>query len=352
MKEIICEMCGSNDIVKQDGVYVCQSCGTKYSPEEAKKLMVEGTVTIDKSSEKDNLKTLAKRYYNNQEWEKADDYYDRIIELDPHDWEAVYYGGLASAQRSTFNNLRLDEAIIGAENALTLVEPDEKEKYFKIFRSEVIDIALGTYNFIARIGNDNEDDFLEGDMGTYLNDLVNLVNNFDRILESFPVDKVTINDETWNIYMCVIDCSYRLKKSYMYHWGHDGHGSKVHRHYPSEEYQNFGRNVEAAYLEKIKKIDPEFEPPKIQSGGCYVATCVYGSYDCPEVWTLRRFRDNTLRQSIFGRTFIKCYYATSPTIVKYFGDYKVFNSIFKPVLDKFVNKLQNDGVDSTMYIDE
>lgn len=25
--------------------------------------------------------------------------------------------------------------------------------------------------------------------------------------------------------------------------------------------------------------------------GCYVATCVYGSYDCPEVWTLRRFRD-------------------------------------------------------------
>jgi hypothetical protein len=27
------------------------------------------------------MKILAKRYYNNQEWEKADDYYDRIIEL-------------------------------------------------------------------------------------------------------------------------------------------------------------------------------------------------------------------------------------------------------------------------------
>ena len=27
------------------------------------------------------------------------------------------------------------------------------------------------------------------------------------------------------------------------------------------------------------------------TGGCYVATCIYGSYDCPQVWTLRRYRD-------------------------------------------------------------
>lgn len=57
MNELICEMCGSNDIVKQDGLYVCQSCGTKYSAEEARKMMsggtveVEGTVRIDRASE-------------------------------------------------------------------------------------------------------------------------------------------------------------------------------------------------------------------------------------------------------------------------------------------------------------
>ena len=34
--------------------------------------------------------------------------------------------------------------------------------------------------------------------------------------------------------------------------------------------------------------------------GCYIATCVYGSYDCPEVWTLRRFRDDTLAKSDAG----------------------------------------------------
>ena len=44
MKQLTCEMCGSTDLMKQDGVFVCQSCGTKYSVEEAKKMMVEGTV--------------------------------------------------------------------------------------------------------------------------------------------------------------------------------------------------------------------------------------------------------------------------------------------------------------------
>ena len=41
------------------------------------------------------------------------------------------------------------------------------------------------------------------------------------------------------------------------------------------------------------------------SDGCYIATAVYGSYDCPEVWTLRRFRDEVLRESVLGRLFIR-----------------------------------------------
>lgn len=30
--------------------------------------------------------------------------------------------------------------------------------------------------------------------------------------------------------------------------------------------------------------------------GCYVATAVYHSYNCPQVWTLRRFRDGVLAE--------------------------------------------------------
>ena len=35
MTAIVCEMCNSNDIIKQDGLYTCQNCGTKYSVEDA-----------------------------------------------------------------------------------------------------------------------------------------------------------------------------------------------------------------------------------------------------------------------------------------------------------------------------
>lgn len=88
------------------------------------------------------------------------------------------------------------------------------------------------------------------------------------------------------------------------------------------------------------------------SGGCYVATAIYGSYDCPEVWTLRRFRDYTLAKSVFGRAFIRTYYAISPTLVKWFGKTKFFNMIFKAPLDKMVKKLNEKGYLDTPYDDK
>ena len=85
MNELVCEMCGSNDIVKQDGLYVCQSCGTKYSVEEARKMMsgetveVEGTVKIDSSTELANLYEIARRAKDSDNSENAINYYDKIF---------------------------------------------------------------------------------------------------------------------------------------------------------------------------------------------------------------------------------------------------------------------------------
>lgn len=97
-------------------------------------------------------------------------------------------------------------------------------------------------------------------------------------------------------------------------------------------------------------------PPKTNvsssGGGCYVATCVYGSYDCPEVWTLRRYRDDTLGSTWCGRLFIRTYYAISPTIVKWFGNTNWFKRLWKGKLDRMVGNLQAKGVASTPYEDK
>ena len=99
-------------------------------------------------------------------------------------------------------------------------------------------------------------------------------------------------------------------------------------------------------------IIPERDKKDQKQGGCYVATCVYGSYDCPEVWTLRRFRDFTLLETWYGRLFVKLYYKISPTMVKLFGDYKWFKKIFRNPLNKMVRKLKESGVEDTPYQDK
>lgn len=89
-----------------------------------------------------------------------------------------------------------------------------------------------------------------------------------------------------------------------------------------------------------------------QKSGCYIATAVYGSYDCPEVWTLRRFRDNTLDRTWYGRAFIRTYYAVSPTLVRWFGKDSWFQALFRPMLDRLVDRLRQSGVEDTAYQDK
>lgn len=111
------------------------------------------------------------------------------------------------------------------------------------------------------------------------------------------------------------------------------------------------------YIEYSNKItqnndDPDGNNSGGGTGGCYIATAVYGSYDCPQVWTLRRFRDNTLGKTWYGRAFIRTYYAISPTLVKWFGDTQWFKNIWQKRLDLMVAKLKSEGVESTPYEDK
>ena len=126
----------------------------------------------------------------------------------------------------------------------------------------------------------------------------------------------------------------------------------------------YGQIIPPDYLYDIidKKITAEEARARIElaadqvhnnkRGGCYIATCVYGSYDCPEVWTLRRFRDQMLRHSFAGRVFIKVYYALSPILVNIFGEKELFQKINRYCLDNWVSKLNQRGFSNKPYHDE
>lgn len=117
---------------------------------------------------------------------------------------------------------------------------------------------------------------------------------------------------------------------------------------PVERIHHFVREKESEKV--VQPVQPSIVPDS-KKNGCYIATCIYGSYDCPEVWTLRRFRDDSLQRNCLGRIFIKLYYAVSPMIVKMLGDKKIFKTLGKKYLDALIIRLQNGGIKDTPYKD-
>ena len=330
MKALVCELCGSNEFVKEDGYFVCQHCHTKYSPEEAKKIMVEGTVDVsgstvkvDSSDRLENLYILARRAREEKNYENAYKYYNEIVIEQPNDWEAAFYSVFYTLIRSKIGEIeyaadRITKTFFTVANIITTNESieNQNDKLYEIANNSIAllkNLATAAFNhyveFTSVSGAEKEckeRTYLCGTMAIKIADYFYEIRNDKRAGAEYYK---RAND--------VLTRYYHL----------------------TDEYVN-----------RVREIDPEYQVYK-GGGGCYVATAVYGSYDCPEVWTLRRFRDNTLAETWYGRAFIHTYYAISPTLVKWFGKTEWFKNLWKPMLDKMVKDLQEKGVENTPYSD-
>ncbi len=75
----------------------------------------------------------------------------------------------------------------------------------------------------------------------------------------------------------------------------------------AEEYSNVLAVLQLADLQSESSNSSE---------GCFIASACYGSPDCREVNTLRRFRDEGMASSPLGRLLIAAYYWISPPIAR------------------------------------
>ena len=135
-------MCGSQDVVKKDGLFICSHCNTKYSVEEARKLMVEGTVTIDHSSELENLLKAARNAREIGDDESAITYYKKISAITPDSWEAMFY--LVILKTNEIKLSQIQSCAISVSNCLLKVfslinetitnEDDKKEAIWEVIQ--------------------------------------------------------------------------------------------------------------------------------------------------------------------------------------------------------------------------
>ena len=88
MEAIKCKMCGSTELVEQDGYFVCQHCGTRHTREEApSRSHTDGT-------RKESLYTLARRYYKAGNYESAKKAYSELLKADASNWEPMFFDSL------------------------------------------------------------------------------------------------------------------------------------------------------------------------------------------------------------------------------------------------------------------
>ena len=155
MKQLTCEMCGSNDLLKQDGVFVCQTCGTKYSVEEAKKIMVEGTVEVagtvkvDNTESIENYLKIAKSAYSSQNQVEAENYANKVIEIAPDNYEAWLIKGKAAGWQSTLANPRFPECISAFSAALSNTPGDKRDAVVEEIKEEITNISCALISLRA-----------------------------------------------------------------------------------------------------------------------------------------------------------------------------------------------------------
>ena len=353
MKAIKCELCGSNDVVKQDGLYVCQHCGTKYSVEEAKKLMidgtvnVEGTVRIDDSSELQNLYEIARRARKSENYEDAGKYYDTILAKKPKDWEAVLYVVFCKAMTCKIAEIQNCATLMMNNNVsvLSLIKDNVKDDVEQ--KLAILETAMAYSKVGVLFSSAAEKHYYDMDYSIRDKFCLTYIKNNSSVAAML----YTMGDG----FIIYFGDKYGFEAASIWKQAISIHVKNLPLVDDKNSYKQFIHN----YVEKVKKFDKEYSLPEMntdnsddESSGCYVATAVYGSYNCPEVWTLRRFRDNTLDATWYGRAFIKTYYAISPTLVEWFGETPWFKKFWRRTLDKLVTALKCKGVEDTPYQDK
>ena len=362
-----CTECGANievDQTKKAGV--CPFCGCAYVTQDAivnynTTIINNNSITADNvnivGGDFNNLFKLAKESWDCNDFDEAFKLFSKALEISPDHAEAILYRGLSKGWQSKGNacylnvtdaafkkvylqnrsNLTEDQKsaeldFLGYYNTLVVAISDLAEKVYSPDCSDTGSAELLWNNVSNCISSQNtiiaifEKDLLPSkyQLDSYIVYLKNLSSYYIQIT----------NKRNWNTYNTggLID----IRRIYVY----DREG------YLTQLLQNDS---------KIQQYDSSYQIHSAQIGsaktGCYIATAVYGSYDCPQVWTLRRYRDIVLKSSALGRTFIAVYYAISPTLVRTFSKSVVVKKIWRSILNPMVKRLNEKGFSNNPYTD-
>ena len=155
MKKIVCELCEGVNFVKADGMFTCQGCGTQYTLEQAKSMMIEvdgdapsvvpvASAPIGNYNQQqiDNLLLLASNAYESGNIKETESYCNKAIELDAMCYKAWNLKGKAIGWQSSIGNIRIEEAAHSFCKAIDFAPEEEKSELTEEASDEIKRLGL------------------------------------------------------------------------------------------------------------------------------------------------------------------------------------------------------------------
>lgn len=276
MKQIVCEVCGSNDLVKEDGCFICQYCGAKYSPEEAKRLIVEvngkvdvsgSKVTVDNTSFVERSLENARRAKAKEDWEECEKYYNMVEQYEPTNIEDIFYSSYGKARMALVDSDRFkrEQKIKVLKNSISVIDdnydnsPDKYEENKVLIQNINADLlsmmnssfVMNTVNNGNYTSNDSSytfDMFIELSLG--------MIESIEHIIG-------VITDKKKTIYLWQI---LRQQYSYIY---------SIYRR-ASYKYRQRSRWLDAiANIDnQLYRLDPYYHAPSLKSNNNSAKTTI------------------------------------------------------------------------------
>lgn len=364
-----CTQCGANievDDTKEAGI--CKFCGTAFITQKAinnyitnNTYNIQNATLIIPTRNVENIKKLGNEEYQKGNYDKAYEYFSEVLEVN-EDSECIF-------KRKIIDQLRdlkqlaftyFPKILQPYYESINMAEVSYEEKL-----SAIQSACEDCFNVISEFYYEKRNQcFTAGKIidGSYYTFLLAGRHSVWAIKHLIDFEFSIINEYKEIANSILSQCNFAISvlDSQTKKYGSNNSanvcyilkGNDADRCYENASIIANYKNKITQYSLPSNLISPSNGGKGAETNGCYIATCVYGSYDCPQVWTLRRFRDYTLDETWHGRLCIKCYYIISPTLVKLFGETTWFRSFWRAKLDKMVASLNNKGIEDTQYSDK
>ena len=139
MQALVCDLCGGKLVMGTGGTATCDSCGMSYSMERMKEKIqeIQGIVRIDHSPMIDNYLQMAQTALEADNKGEAETYANKIIEIDPENYQAWLIKGKSAGWQSTLQNPRFSEIVTGFAKALQYAPEEEKDALAQDAKDEI-----------------------------------------------------------------------------------------------------------------------------------------------------------------------------------------------------------------------